>query len=134
MSIERTSHDHLVKLIGESVLQREITPQDFEGKEGEVFVVHIDEKHTVEITLDHFENVESEYIDGCNAFFSVDHDKQFPGGLYKVEPAGDGEPMALTLSPIMALSQGKLEYQVNVNRLKEDANAAVGDAPTSKEE
>lgn len=129
MSISRTSHEHVTERIGESVLQRKVQHQDFEGREGDVFFVHLDHEHTIEITLDHVEKIDSEYVEGCTAFFLVDSDKQFPEGLYKVEPADGGDAMAFLLSPIMAMSQGKLEYQVHIGHLKEDTDASTDNAP-----
>jgi len=130
MSVDRTSHDYIQKLIGESTLRRKVEHHEFEGKEGAIFHVQVDPEHSVEAKLDHFENVDSDYVDGFSVFFNVDAADDFPSGIYKIEPADGGEAMALTLSPVSALTQGEVQYQATVGHLKEEADASIDDAPT----
>lgn len=127
--MDRSSHDYVEHLIGKDVLSRKVEHHELEGGEGDTYLVQLDENHTVEITLDHIEKVDSDYVEGFSAIFVVDEDNEFPEGLYKVEPKGGGEPMALTLIPIMAMTQGNVQYQVSVGHLKEGTDASVDDAP-----
>lgn len=117
-------------LIGESVLRRRVEHHEFEGKEGDTFLVQIDREHKVEMTLDHFEKTDSDFIEGFTVFFNVDEEDGFPEGLYKIEPADGGDAMALTLSPVLAMTQGQRQYTTSVGYLKESADVSTDDAPT----
>ncbi|PEN10395.1 hypothetical protein CRI94_17220 [Longibacter salinarum] len=128
--MDRSSHAYIDQLVGKDVLSRKVEHHELDGKEGSTYLVHIDEEHTVEITLDHIDKIDSDYVEGFSAIFVADAADEFPEGLYKVEPVDEGEPMALTLIPIMAMTQGTFQYQVTVGHLKKQADASIEEAPT----
>jgi hypothetical protein len=117
------SHEHLADFIGEDVLGRAAEHAAFEGREGQAFSVRLDPVHTVTATLIEVNTEEREHTEGFDLVFEVAHGDAFPQGLYKVEPE-DGAPMALFLTPIVAMTAGTRHYQSVVTRLKEGVEAA----------